>query len=42
MVGLQERTYSPLQLLNEVGPDFIKELLEVPYEFNGKHHVVYL
>ncbi|SER58416.1 bacillithiol biosynthesis cysteine-adding enzyme BshC [Psychrobacillus sp. OK032] len=40
--GLQERTYSPLQLLNEVGPNFIKELLEVPYEFNGKHHVVYI
>lgn len=40
--GLQERTYSPLQLINEVGADFIKELLEVPYEFNGKHHVVYL
>lgn len=38
--GLQERTYSPLQLLNEVGPNFIKELLQVPYEFNGKHHVV--
>lgn len=40
--GLQERIYSPLQLINEVGADFIKELLEVPYEFNGKHHVVYL
>ncbi|MFJ8066212.1 bacillithiol biosynthesis cysteine-adding enzyme BshC [Psychrobacillus sp. NPDC096426] len=40
--GLQERTYSPLQLLNEIGLDFIKELLEVPYEFNGKHHTVYI
>lgn len=40
--GLQERTYSPLQLLNELGPGFIKELLEVPFEFNGKHHVVFL
>lgn len=40
--GLQERTYSPLQLLNEVGPSLIKELLEIPYEFNGKHHVIYI
>ncbi|WP_185907990.1 bacillithiol biosynthesis cysteine-adding enzyme BshC [Psychrobacillus soli] len=40
--GLQERIYSPLQLLNEVGTDFIKELLEIPYEFNGNHHVVYI
>ncbi|WP_313891380.1 bacillithiol biosynthesis cysteine-adding enzyme BshC [Psychrobacillus sp.] len=38
--GLQERVYSPMQLLNEIGPSFIKELLDIPYEFNGKHHVV--
>ncbi|WP_186321280.1 bacillithiol biosynthesis cysteine-adding enzyme BshC [Bacillus sp. FJAT-22090] len=40
--GLQERSYSPVQLLNEVGLDLIKELLEIPYEFNGKHHVLYI
>ena len=38
--GLQERTYSPIQLLNEKGQDLLVELLQVPYEFNGKHHVV--
>ncbi|MFF2752386.1 bacillithiol biosynthesis cysteine-adding enzyme BshC [Psychrobacillus sp. NPDC058041] len=38
--GLQERTYSPLQLLNEVGVNLIKDLLEIPFEFNGKHHIV--
>ena len=40
--GLQERIYSPLQLLNEIGPNLVRDLLEVPYEFNGKHHVVYI
>lgn len=40
--GLQERTYTPIQLLNEYGPTLVQELLEVPYEFNGKHHVIYL
>ncbi|WP_277585738.1 bacillithiol biosynthesis cysteine-adding enzyme BshC [Psychrobacillus antarcticus] len=40
--GLQERTYTPIQLLNEYGPSLIQQLLEVPYEFNGKHHVIYL
>ncbi|WP_411747375.1 bacillithiol biosynthesis protein BshC, partial [Psychrobacillus psychrotolerans] len=40
--GLQERTYTPIQLMNEYGPSLIKQLLEVPYEFNGKHHVIYL
>ncbi|QUG40994.1 bacillithiol biosynthesis cysteine-adding enzyme BshC [Psychrobacillus sp. INOP01] len=40
--GLQERTYTPIQLLNEFGPSLIQELLEVPYEFNGKHHVIYI
>ncbi|MEK4485015.1 bacillithiol biosynthesis cysteine-adding enzyme BshC [Psychrobacillus sp. FSL H8-0484] len=40
--GLQERIYSPLQLLNEVGLSLVNDLLEVKYEFNGKHHVVYI
>ncbi|WP_391208385.1 bacillithiol biosynthesis cysteine-adding enzyme BshC [Psychrobacillus sp. L4] len=38
--GLQERTYTPLQLLNEVGLNLIQNLLEIPYEFNGKHYSV--
>ncbi|MFJ7825051.1 bacillithiol biosynthesis cysteine-adding enzyme BshC [Psychrobacillus sp. NPDC096623] len=40
--GLQERTFTPIQLLNEYGPSLIEKLLEVPYEFNGKHHVIFL
>ena len=40
--GLQERVYSPLQLLNEAGPNLVKELLSLSYEFSGKHHVVYM
>lgn len=40
--GLQERTYTPIQLLNEYGPTLIQDLLKVPYEFNGKHHVIYI
>lgn len=40
--GLQERTFSPLQLLNEVGLELIQDLLELPYEFNGKHQIVYI
>ncbi|WP_391120795.1 bacillithiol biosynthesis cysteine-adding enzyme BshC [Psychrobacillus sp. L3] len=40
--GLQERTYSPLQLLNEVGVTLIPSLLEIPYEFTGKHHIVFI
>ncbi|WP_419961538.1 bacillithiol biosynthesis cysteine-adding enzyme BshC [Psychrobacillus sp. BM2] len=40
--GLQERTYTPIQLLNEYGPILIQDLLKVPYEFNGKHHVIYI
>ena len=38
--GLQERTYCPIQMLNEKGSNLIVELLQVPYEFNGKHQVV--
>jgi len=40
--GLQERTYTPIQLLNEYGPSLVRQLLETQYEFNGKHHVIYL
>lgn len=40
--GLQERTYSPLQLLNELGLNFIDDLLQIPFEFNGKHHIVFM
>ncbi len=40
--GLQERTYCPIQLLNEQGTSVVKDLLNVPFEFSGKHQVVYL
>ncbi|WP_017379346.1 bacillithiol biosynthesis cysteine-adding enzyme BshC [Paenisporosarcina sp. TG-14] len=37
---LQERWFSPLLFLNEVGPTFIEELLSQPFEFNGKHTIL--
>lgn len=40
--GLQERVYCPVQVLNEMGPTLIQELLQIPYKFNGKHQVVFL
>ncbi|MEI4771159.1 bacillithiol biosynthesis cysteine-adding enzyme BshC [Psychrobacillus sp. FJAT-51614] len=40
--GLQERTFSPLQLLNEAGTELIQDLLEIQYEFNGQHHIVFI
>jgi bacillithiol biosynthesis cysteine-adding enzyme BshC len=40
--SLQERVYSPIPFTNEVGETIIKELLSVPFEFNGKHTIIYL
>lgn len=37
---LQERWFSPLLFLNEVGPTFIDDLLSQPYEFNGNHTIL--
>ncbi|MGE6684205.1 bacillithiol biosynthesis cysteine-adding enzyme BshC [Paenisporosarcina sp. NPDC076907] len=37
---LQERWFSPLLFLNEMGPTFIDNLLSQPFEFNGKHKVI--
>ncbi|WP_342541844.1 bacillithiol biosynthesis cysteine-adding enzyme BshC [Paenisporosarcina sp. FSL H8-0542] len=37
---LQERWFSPLLFLNEVGPTLIDDLLSQPFEFNGKHKVI--
>lgn len=37
---LQERWFSPLLFLNEVGPTLIDELLSQPFEFNGKHIIL--
>ena len=40
--SLQERVYSPIPFLNEAGESLIEELLLQPFEFNGKHVVIYL
>ncbi len=40
--SLQERIYSPIPFLNEAGESLIEELLSLPFEFNGKHNVIYL
>lgn len=39
--SLQERIYSPLHYLNKYGTEIINQLLEIPYEMNGKHIVVH-
>jgi len=40
--SLQERLYSPLPFVNEVGESLIEDLLSMPFEFNGKHSIIYL
>jgi bacillithiol synthase len=40
--GPQERTYNAFYFLNKYGFTLIKELLELPLEFDGKHKVVKL
>lgn len=37
---LQERWFTPLLFLNEVGPSLIEDLLAQPFEFNGKHKII--
>lgn len=37
---LQERWFSPLLFLNEIGPTFIDDLLSQPFEFNGNHTIL--
>jgi bacillithiol synthase len=37
---LQERWFSPLLFLNEVGPTLIDDLLSQSFEFNGKHIIL--
>lgn len=39
--SLQERIYSPLHYLNKYGTKIVDQLLEIPYEMNGKHVVVH-
>jgi len=40
--SLQERLYSPIPFVNEVGESLIEDLLSMPFEFNGKHSIIYL
>ncbi len=40
--ALQERLYTPYPYLNSYGPTFIKDLLQLPFEMDGKHKIVYL
>jgi bacillithiol synthase len=39
--GLQERSYTPYKYMNEYGPTLIKDLLELPLEFDGTHKLIY-
>ncbi|WP_342509270.1 bacillithiol biosynthesis cysteine-adding enzyme BshC [Sporosarcina sp. FSL K6-2383] len=40
--SLQERLYTPYSYLNSYGPTLIKDLLQLPFEMDGKHKIVYL
>ena len=40
--SLQERLYTPYAYLNSYGPSLIKDLLELPFEMDGTHKIVYL
>ncbi|WP_172369776.1 bacillithiol biosynthesis cysteine-adding enzyme BshC [Sporosarcina jiandibaonis] len=40
--ALQERSYTPYTYMNEYGPTLIKDLLELPLEFNGTHKLIYI
>ena len=38
----QERMYNPLQYMNSYGPLLVDDLLELNFQFDGSHYVVYL
>lgn len=40
--ALQERLYTPYPYLNSYGPTLIKDLLQLPFELDGRHKIVYL
>ncbi|MGD6962956.1 bacillithiol biosynthesis cysteine-adding enzyme BshC [Fictibacillus phosphorivorans] len=41
-VILQERIWNIYQFVNEEGPELVNKLVQYPYQFNGKHKIVYL
>ncbi|MBE1553564.1 bacillithiol biosynthesis cysteine-adding enzyme BshC [Sporosarcina limicola] len=40
--GLQERVYTPYTYFNGYGPTLISDLLELPFEMDGTHKIIYL
>jgi len=40
--SLQERVYTPYMFMNNYGPSLIQDLLNMPFELDGKHNLVYL
>lgn len=40
--SLQERVYTPYMFMNNYGPSLIQDLLNMPFELDGKHYLVYL
>ena len=40
--SLQERIYTPYVYLNSYGPTLIKDLLQLPFEMDDSHKVIYL
>lgn len=40
--SLQERNYNPYLFMNEAGESLVEKLLEMPFEFNGKHTIIYI
>ena len=39
---LQERLYPPYAYLNNYGPSLIEDLLQLPFEMDGTHKIIYL
>ena len=40
--GLQERSLNIVKYINEYGLDFVTKLVELPYEFNDTHKIIFL
>lgn len=39
---LQERVYNPFYFINKYGTRWVSVLIHQPFDYNGKHHLVYL